>query len=399
MQTHLFSRRPIVLSMQDIDSLTKDSPISLLNALYQCQDFIFVDSKNNASLSESNIAQTFGYKSSFYLSFIANKDSLNENYLNARKALYKSFQQIKQEQIEELQGKQQELELELQGLDSKQRESKPKELQREQEIALREKQRQEMFFNKNTSNKDSKLILESKDKSNVIIFLDTLESNSKKSYFVSESSVVNSPQISTSFQNLAFQILWKFQNLTHTNTESAPSVIASISNAKSKQSTEKTNITIESKLDLKTMDCHRTIESCNDDKLDSKKLDCCDFTSVKSRNDKYLKSQIDSKDTDSNRVVAPCNDDKIDSNPFQILETLPLWVGEGFGVHFKNLVSFILKFDSVKSNIFDFKLSLENMESFYVILARHKFQKGLSFLNFLGCPFRIHIVIYLQYIY
>ena len=36
------------------------------------------------------------------------------------------------------------------------------------------------------------------------------------------------------------------------------------------------------------MDCHRDIESCNiesynDDSLDSKKLDCYDFTSVKSR--------------------------------------------------------------------------------------------------------------------
>lgn len=78
MQTHLFSRRPIVLSIQDIDSLTKDSPIALLNALYQCQDFVFVDCRHNPSLSDSNITQTFGYKSSFYLSFIAHKDSLND---------------------------------------------------------------------------------------------------------------------------------------------------------------------------------------------------------------------------------------------------------------------------------------------------------------------------------
>lgn len=74
MQTHLFSRRPIVLSMQDRDSLTKDSPI----ALYQCQDFVFVDSTHNPSLTKSNITKTFGYKSSFYLSFIAHKDSLND---------------------------------------------------------------------------------------------------------------------------------------------------------------------------------------------------------------------------------------------------------------------------------------------------------------------------------
>ena len=101
MQTHLFSRRPIVLSMQDRDSLTKDSPIALLNALYQCQDFVFVDSTHNPSLTKSNITKTFGYKSSFYLSFIAHKDSLNDTYLQARKAIYKTYQQIKQEQAQE----------------------------------------------------------------------------------------------------------------------------------------------------------------------------------------------------------------------------------------------------------------------------------------------------------
>ena len=173
MQTHLFSRRPIVLSMQDIDSLTKDSPIALLNALYQCQDFVFVDCRHNPSLTKSNITKTFGYKSSFYLSFITNKDSLSNEYLNARKALYKTYQLIKQEQAEDLQKQQQELEQQLQGLDSKQRESKLQELQREQ----RKRERQERFSNRNTANKDSYLILESKDKSKRIIFLDKLDSN------------------------------------------------------------------------------------------------------------------------------------------------------------------------------------------------------------------------------
>ena len=179
MQTHLFSRRPIVLSMQDIDSLTKDSPITLLNALYQCQDFVFVDSRNNPSLTESNITKTFGYKSAFYLSFIANKDSLSNEYLQARKALYKTYQLIKQEQAEELQRSQEELEQQLQGLDSKVRESKLQELQRKQERELREKQRekerQERLQSRNTNNTNN-LILESKDKNNVIIFLDSANS-------------------------------------------------------------------------------------------------------------------------------------------------------------------------------------------------------------------------------
>ena len=168
------------ITQQDIDSLTKDSPIALLNALYQCQDFVFVDSTHNPSLSDSNITKTFGYKSSFYLSFIANKDSLSNEYLQARKALYKTYQLIKQEQAEELQKQQQELEQELQGLDSKARESKLQELQREQERKQREKERQEQrqarLSKGNTANKDSHLILESKDKNNIIIFLDSANS-------------------------------------------------------------------------------------------------------------------------------------------------------------------------------------------------------------------------------
>lgn len=198
------------ITQQDIDSLTKDSPIALLNALYQCQDFVFVDSTHNPSLTESNITKTFGYKSSFYLSFIAHKDSLSNEYLQARKALYKTYQLIKQEQTQaieqerlELQRSQEELEQQLQRLDSKVRESKLQELQRKQERELREKQREkerqeqrQARFSKNLVNtyntnntknlnttnsnayntKDSNLILESKDKSNVIIFLDSTNS-------------------------------------------------------------------------------------------------------------------------------------------------------------------------------------------------------------------------------
>ena len=198
------------ITQQDRDSLTKDSPIALLNALYQCQDFVFVDSTHNPSLSDSNITQTFGYKSAFYLSFIANKDSLSNEYLQARKALYKTYQLIKQEQAEELQKQQQELEQELQGLDSKQRESKLQELQRKQ----RKRERQERFSKGNTTNntknlrstnndayntKDSNLILESKDKNNAIIFLDSANSlsnlihihNDKIDIFTKDTSTID----------------------------------------------------------------------------------------------------------------------------------------------------------------------------------------------------------------
>ena len=213
MQTHLFSRRPIVLSMQDIDSLTKDSPIALLNALYQCQDFVFVDCRHNPSLNESNITKTFGYKSSFYLSFIAHKDSLNNEYLQARKALYKTYQLIKQEQAEELQRSQEELEQQLQGLDSKQRESKLQELQREQERELREKQRekerQERLSSRNTINKDSHLILESNDRNNIVIFLDSANSlsnlihihNERIDIFTKDTSTIDIQEIINQYQS------------------------------------------------------------------------------------------------------------------------------------------------------------------------------------------------------
>ena len=149
------------ITQQDIDSLTKDSPIALLNALYQCQDFVFVDSTHNPSLSDSNITKTFGYKSSFYLSFIAHKDSLNNEYLQARKALYKTMINLREE-----------------------REQKHKEEQdRISRLSYEEykeeqgkKERQERLSSRNTINKDSHLILESNDKNNVIIFLDSANS-------------------------------------------------------------------------------------------------------------------------------------------------------------------------------------------------------------------------------
>ncbi len=181
------------ITQQNRDSLTKDSPIALLSALYQRQDFVFVDSTHNPSLTESNITKTFGYKSSFYLSFISDKDSLNNEYLQARKSLYKTYQLIKQEQTQaieqerlELQRSKEELEQQLQGLDSKQRESKLQELQREHIREQREKERQEQRqarFSKNLANtyntsttqnlntnnnayitKDSYLVLESNDR-------------------------------------------------------------------------------------------------------------------------------------------------------------------------------------------------------------------------------------------
>ncbi|SQB98357.1 lipase family protein [Helicobacter fennelliae] len=137
------------LNPNNIDSLTKDSPIHLLNALYQCEDYILLDENKEAIVNK----KSFNYTSSFYLSFLSNQDSVTDKYLEARKSLYKSISQLKQEkQKQELQ-----------------------ELQKQQEKALRDKQRQEQ--QQARLNKHSNLILESQDKSITIIFLDKLNSN------------------------------------------------------------------------------------------------------------------------------------------------------------------------------------------------------------------------------
>ncbi|WP_104742200.1 hypothetical protein [Helicobacter trogontum] len=163
-----------ILTIQDIESLNKDSNIIYLKALYQCESIMYFD-ENDDLFYKDKVKGFYNYKSAFYLSFIANKDSLSNEYLQARKALYKTYQLIKQEQAEDLQKQQQELEQQLQGLDSKARESKLQELQREQERELREKQRQ-VRTNKRNANNTNNLILESKDKNNIIIFLDSANS-------------------------------------------------------------------------------------------------------------------------------------------------------------------------------------------------------------------------------
>ena len=163
------------LNPNDIDSLTKDSPIHLLNALYQCEDYILLDENKEVIVNK----KSFNYKSSFYLSFLSNQDSITNEYLEARKSLYQSISQLKQERVEqelqELKKQQEILEQSLQNLDSTQKEAKLKELQKQQEKALRDKQRQEQ--QQARLNKHSNLILESQDKSITIIFLDKLNSN------------------------------------------------------------------------------------------------------------------------------------------------------------------------------------------------------------------------------
>ena len=89
-----------ILTIQDIESLNKDSNIIYLKALYQCESIMYFD-ENDDLFYKDKVKEFYNYKSAFYLSFIANKDSLSNEYLQARKALYKTYQLIKQEQAKQ----------------------------------------------------------------------------------------------------------------------------------------------------------------------------------------------------------------------------------------------------------------------------------------------------------
>lgn len=122
------------INPKDIESLTPNSPLHLLKALFFCEDYILLDSNKEPLLKESNWREFYNYKSDFYAIFIADKQTLTQDYLNKRKSLYKAIMQIRKQiqekEIQKLQKQQQELEQTLQGLDSKVRESKLQELQR-----------------------------------------------------------------------------------------------------------------------------------------------------------------------------------------------------------------------------------------------------------------------------
>ncbi|TLD98792.1 lipase, partial [Helicobacter japonicus] len=92
------------LQDSDIQSLTKDSPIHLLRALYTCKPFAICKENDESFLNEKNAGKILGYKSDFANIFIFNKSSIPDEYLEARKSLYKSISQLKQEkQKQELQ--------------------------------------------------------------------------------------------------------------------------------------------------------------------------------------------------------------------------------------------------------------------------------------------------------
>lgn len=88
------------LDLETIHSLTKESPIHLLRALYTCKSFAICKENNQSFITKENASKILGYKSNFANIFVHGK-ALNENYLNARKALYKTIINLRDERFKE----------------------------------------------------------------------------------------------------------------------------------------------------------------------------------------------------------------------------------------------------------------------------------------------------------
>lgn len=88
------------LTLQDIENLDKNSDIIYLKALYQCESIVCLD-ENQAPLYANNTNEFYTYQSSFYLSF-CDREKISDEYLEARKALYKTYQAIKKQKSQDI---------------------------------------------------------------------------------------------------------------------------------------------------------------------------------------------------------------------------------------------------------------------------------------------------------
>ena len=203
----------IKLQDSDIDSLTKDSPLHLLRALYACKPFAICDENKQSFITKENVSKILGYKSDFANIFVYGKDSLNDTYLQARKALYKTMINLREEREQEHKEEQNRIS-----------QLSYEEYSQEQRQKERQEQRQARFSknlantyntsttqNLNTNNnayitKDSYLVLESNDTK--IIFLDSLKhtytnftSNANTSFVNPKAYANNHDSISLNFSN------------------------------------------------------------------------------------------------------------------------------------------------------------------------------------------------------
>ncbi|HEF9389313.1 TPA: lipase, partial [Campylobacter coli] len=195
------------LSLGVIQSLTKDSPLHLLRALYACKPFAICNENNESFITQENAARILGYKSAFYLSFIAHKDSLSNEYLQARKSLYKTIMNLREQREQDYKEEQERIS-----------QLSYEEYQREREKTLREQQRQERMQRARNPNTTNHLILETKDKNNVVIFLDSDISlsnlihihNNKIDIFTKDGTILDIQRLET--------LLQEYININH-NTD------------------------------------------------------------------------------------------------------------------------------------------------------------------------------------
>ena len=167
-----------LLTLNDIDSLTKDSPLHLLRALYTCKPFAICNENNESFITKENVSKILGYKSDFANIFVYGKDSLSHTYLQSRKSLYKTIMNLREQREQDYKEEQERIS-----------QLSYEEYQREREKTLREQQRQERMQRARNPNTTNHLILETKDKNNVVIFLDSDISLTLLNYSIIDSSL------------------------------------------------------------------------------------------------------------------------------------------------------------------------------------------------------------------
>ena len=151
-----------ILDESDIDSINVHSPFAYLRALFLCENIIVVDEQGNPTLNESNLFRYLGYKDDAAIIFALDKQTLTKDYLNKRKSLYKTIMNLREQREQDYKEEQERIS-----------QLSYEEYQREREKTLREQQRQERIQRARNPNTTNHLILETKDKNNVIIFLDS----------------------------------------------------------------------------------------------------------------------------------------------------------------------------------------------------------------------------------
>lgn len=91
-----------VLSQKDIDNIHINSSFADLRALFLCESVLILDKNNTALLSEQKAKEIFNYNDDEYILFLLHKNTLTQEYIEARKKLYKTMSLFKELQIKDL---------------------------------------------------------------------------------------------------------------------------------------------------------------------------------------------------------------------------------------------------------------------------------------------------------